>query len=185
MLLIIHLWFRCSCCREFQTNFDFQGSFGKIVSPLYIFFLAIYMCSLTVISWGRILVVQNKLRHILLSKNNDKLCHCTTGETFVTRKITRAVAKIHLGLQDEVNSAFSDKNWGVANLNMLHPLPNKILGNYMQNDGSYLAYTWERYGWVNSYLGNGMLMNVANFGCYEKCMEWKLLFCQDMDKILN
>lgn len=24
------------------------------------------------------------------------------GETFVTRKITRAVAKIHLGLQDEV-----------------------------------------------------------------------------------
>ena len=25
-----------------------------------------------------------------------------TGETFVTRKITRAVAKIHLGLQQEV-----------------------------------------------------------------------------------
>jgi len=125
--------------------------------------------------------VQNKLRHILLSKNNyDKLCHCTTGETFVTRKITRAVAKIHLGLQDEVNSTCSDKNWNVASL-MLHPLPNKILGNDMRNDGSYLARTWEWYGWVNSYLGD----EFCHFCGYEKCMEWKLLFCQDMDKILN
>ena len=91
------------------------------MSPLYLFFFWQYTCvHLQSLVGGRILVVQNKLRHILLSKNNDKLCHCTTGETFVTRKITRAVAKIHLGLQEEVNSTFSDKN-------SLTLLPNKAV----------------------------------------------------------
>ena len=156
------------------------------MSPLYIlFFFAIYVHSLTIISLGRILVVQHKLRHILLSKNNyDKLCHCTTGETFVTRKITRAVAKIHLGLQDEVNSTCSDKNWGVASL-MLHPLPDKIFGEWYAKwwaiSGPYMEIIWM----INSYLGNGMVLNFANFCCYGKCMEWKLLFCMDMDNILN
>ena len=38
------------------------------------------------------------------------------GETFVTRKITRAVAKIHLGLQDhvELGNLDSKRDWGHA-----------------------------------------------------------------------
>ena len=38
------------------------------------------------------------------------------GETFVTRKITRAVAKIHLGLQDyvELGNIDSQRDWGHA-----------------------------------------------------------------------
>lgn len=133
---------------NFKVTLISEGGVEKLWALSAFFFFAIYVRSLTIISLGRILVVQHKLRHILLSKNNyDKLCHCTTGETFVTRKITRAVAKIHLGLQDEVNSTCSDKNWGVASL-MLHPLPNKILGNDMRNDGPYLAYTWKSYGWL-------------------------------------
>ena len=39
-----------------------------------------------------------------------------TGETFVTRKITRAVAKIHLGLQEDVSlgNIDSQRDWGHA-----------------------------------------------------------------------
>ena len=154
------------------------------MSPLYTLFSICTCFHLQSLNLGRILVVQNKLRHILLSKNNDKLCYCTTGETFVTRKITRAVAKIHLGLQDEVNSTFSDKNWGVASLN--------VTSLTKQNLGEWYAKWWaisvpymEIIWMVNSCLGNGMVLNFANFCCYGKCMEWKLLFCQDMDKILN
>ena len=66
---------------------------------------------------------------------------------------------------------------------MLHTVPNKILGNNMGNDGPYLVNTWEWYGWVNSYLGNGD--EFCNFCCYENCMERKLLFCPDMDQIFN
>lgn len=38
------------------------------------------------------------------------------GETFVTRKITRAVAKIHLGLQEhvELGNLDSKRDWGHA-----------------------------------------------------------------------
>lgn len=38
------------------------------------------------------------------------------GETFVTRKITRAVAKIHLGQQDSVSlgNIDSQRDWGHA-----------------------------------------------------------------------
>eukprot|EP00038_Savillea_parva_P006062 m.161432 g.161432 ORF g.161432 m.161432 type:complete len:389 (+) comp12074_c0_seq1:40-1206(+) len=46
------------------------------------------------------------------------------GETFVTRKITRAVAKIHLGLQDELvlGNLDSKRDWGHAKdyIRMMH-----------------------------------------------------------------
>ena len=42
--------------------------------------------------------------------------HTVTGETFVTRKITRAVAKIHLGQQEtlELGNLDSQRDWGHA-----------------------------------------------------------------------
>lgn len=38
------------------------------------------------------------------------------GETFVTRKVTRSIAKIHLGLQDvlELGNLDAKRDWGHA-----------------------------------------------------------------------
>ena len=58
------------------------------------------------------------------------------GETFVTRKITRAVAKIHLGLQDRlfVGNLDAERDWGYAQdyvkgmwLMMQHPQPDDFV----------------------------------------------------------
>jgi len=58
------------------------------------------------------------------------------GETFVTRKITRAVAKIHLGLQDRlfVGNLDAERDWGHAQdyvkgmwLMMQHPQPDDFV----------------------------------------------------------
>jgi len=76
---------------------------------IHVYVILFFMISLTVDgSWDLLVTTLHRMIIILLLESRSELKVCLLyflGETFVTRKITRAVAKIHLGLQENVSTA--------------------------------------------------------------------------------
>lgn len=77
---------------------------------------------------------------LILSVIKNAMC---TGETFVTRKITRAVAKIALGQQEvlELGNLSSSRDWGHAKEYVEVSVPIVASRSFIANKTMYLCQT--------------------------------------------